>query len=111
VTPNLALSAASKVKRHVLPLFLLMSIANYIDRMKIGIANTHRQNDPRIGAAANGLESGLFFHRLRAVRRAVECADGLGIASIIAAVAAFSANDRLTGRPGHAAEPHPMRAA
>jgi len=95
----------------VLPLFLIMSIANDIDRMKIGFANVHRQTERGIGAAAYGLSSGSFFHRLRAVRRTVECADGLGIASIIAAVVAFSASDRLTGRPGHAAEPNPTCAA
>jgi len=36
---------------------------------------------------------------------------GLGIASIIAAVIAFFAKDRLTGRPEHATEPNPTRAA
>jgi hypothetical protein len=43
VTPDLALStsdaltsAVSKVKRHALPLFLIMSIANYMDRVNIG---------------------------------------------------------------------------
>ncbi|MEA3104975.1 MAG: hypothetical protein QOF74_9215, partial [Caballeronia mineralivorans] len=38
-------SAASKVKRHVLPLFLIMFIANYIDRVNIGFVNTHMQTD------------------------------------------------------------------
>jgi len=54
-------SAASKVKRHVLPLFLIMFIANYIDRVNIGFVNTHMQTDLGIGAAAYGLGSGLFF--------------------------------------------------
>ncbi|RDK03000.1 MFS transporter [Paraburkholderia lacunae] len=54
-------SAVSKVKRHVLPLFLIMFIANYIDRVNIGFANSHMQADLGIGAAAYGLGSGLFF--------------------------------------------------
>ncbi|WP_341318213.1 MFS transporter [Paraburkholderia sp. IMGN_8] len=54
-------SAVSKVKRHVLPLFLIMFIANYIDRVNIGFVNSHMQADLGIGAAAYGLGSGLFF--------------------------------------------------
>jgi len=54
-------SAVSKVKRHVLPLFLIMFIANYIDRVNIGFVNTHMKTDLGIGAAAYGLGSGLFF--------------------------------------------------
>ncbi len=45
-------SAVSKVKRHVLPLFLVMFIANYIDRVNIGFVNTHLQTDLGLGAAA-----------------------------------------------------------
>jgi hypothetical protein len=47
-------SAVSKVKRHVLPLFLIMFIANYIDRVNIGFVNSHMQTDLGIGAAATG---------------------------------------------------------
>ncbi|SAL78985.1 major facilitator transporter [Caballeronia peredens] len=54
-------SASSKVKRHVLPLFLIMFIANYIDRVNVGFVNSHMQADLGIGAAAYGLGSGLFF--------------------------------------------------
>ena len=54
-------SAVSKVKRHVLPLFLVMFIANYIDRVNIGFVNAHMQTDLGIGAAAYGFGSGLFF--------------------------------------------------
>jgi MFS family permease len=54
-------SASSKVKRHVLPLFLIMFIANYIDRVNVGFVNSHMQTDLGIGAAAYGLGSGLFF--------------------------------------------------
>jgi len=53
--------ASSKVKRHVLPLFLIMFIANYIDRVNVGFVNAHMQADLGIGAAAYGLGSGLFF--------------------------------------------------
>ncbi|APA88265.1 MFS transporter [Paraburkholderia sprentiae WSM5005] len=54
-------SAVSKVKRNVLPLFLIMFIANYIDRVNIGFVNAHLKTDLGIGAAAYGLGSGLFF--------------------------------------------------
>lgn len=54
-------TAVSKVKRHILPLFLVMFIANYIDRVNIGFVNSHMQVDLGIGAAAYGLGSGLFF--------------------------------------------------
>ncbi|MGF6662457.1 MFS family permease [Paraburkholderia atlantica] len=54
-------SAVAKVKRNVLPLFLIMFIANYIDRVNIGFVNAHMKTDLGIGAAAYGLGSGLFF--------------------------------------------------
>ncbi|MGF6787763.1 MFS transporter [Paraburkholderia sp. 35.1] len=54
-------SAVAKVKRNVLPLFLIMFIANYIDRVNIGFVNAHMKADLGIGAAAYGLGSGLFF--------------------------------------------------
>ena len=60
-TADLLESASSKVKRHVLPLFLIMFIANYIDRVNVGFVNSHMQADLGIGAAAYGLGSGLFF--------------------------------------------------
>ncbi|MCY0386946.1 MFS transporter [Robbsia sp. Bb-Pol-6] len=47
--------------RHVMPLFLVMFVANYIDRVNIGFVNAHMQVDLGIGAAAYGLGSGLFF--------------------------------------------------
>ena len=53
--------AAAKVKRHVLPLFVVMFIVNYIDRVNIGFVRTHLQTDLGIGAAAYGLGAGLFF--------------------------------------------------
>lgn len=88
-TPDALTLAAAKVKRHGLPLFLIMFVANYIDRVNIGFVSTHMQTDLGIGAAAYGL----------------------GIASIIAAVVAFFAKDRLVGRPEHAIEPNPTRVA
>lgn len=54
-------SASAKVKRHILPLFLIMFIANYIDRVNVGFANTHMEADLGLSAAAYGLGSGLFF--------------------------------------------------
>ncbi|WP_418949192.1 MFS transporter [Pseudomonas asiatica] len=53
--------AATKVKRHVLPLFVIMFIVNYIDRVNIGFVRSHLETDLGIGAAAYGLGAGLFF--------------------------------------------------
>ncbi|TDV53101.1 sugar phosphate permease [Pseudomonas helmanticensis] len=53
--------AAAKVKRHVLPLFVVMFIVNYIDRVNIGFVRSHLETDLGIGAAAYGLGAGLFF--------------------------------------------------
>ena len=39
------LSAVSKVKRHVLPLFVIMFIVNYIDRVNIGFVRTYMEHD------------------------------------------------------------------
>ncbi|TWI52636.1 sugar phosphate permease [Pseudomonas duriflava] len=54
-------TAVAKVKRHVLPLFILMFIVNYIDRVNIGFVKNHLQTDLGIGVAAYGLGAGLFF--------------------------------------------------
>ena len=53
--------AVHKVKGHVLPLFVIMFILNYIDRVNIGFVRTHMEHDLGIGAAAYGLGAGLFF--------------------------------------------------
>jgi D-galactonate transporter len=53
--------AVAKVKSHVLPLFVIMFIINYIDRVNIGFVRTHMEHDLGIGAAAYGLGAGLFF--------------------------------------------------
>ena len=44
--------AVSKVKSHVLPLFVIMFIVHYIDRANIRFVRTHLAHDPGIGAAA-----------------------------------------------------------
>ncbi|WP_434601211.1 MFS transporter [Pseudomonas sp. Z4-7] len=54
-------SAISKVKRHILPLFVIMFIVNYIDRVNIGFVRSHMEHDLGIGAAAYGFGAGLFF--------------------------------------------------
>jgi sugar phosphate permease len=54
-------SAVSKIKWHVLPLFVVMFIVNYIDRVNIGFVRQHLSADLGIGAAAYGLGAGLFF--------------------------------------------------
>ncbi|WP_339542728.1 MFS transporter [Pseudomonas sp. JAI120] len=53
--------AVRKVKSHVLPLFVIMFILNYIDRVNIGFVRTHMETDLGIGAAAYGFGAGLFF--------------------------------------------------
>ncbi|WP_397453870.1 MFS transporter [Pseudomonas sp. NA-150] len=55
------LSAVAKVKRRVLPLFVIMFIVNYIDRVNIGFVRSYMEHDLGIGAAAYGLGAGLFF--------------------------------------------------
>ena len=59
--PTVRARAAAKVKRHVLPLFVVMFIVNYIDRVNIGFVRSHMETDLGIGAAAYGLGAGLFF--------------------------------------------------
>ena len=54
-------AAVSKVKMHVLPLFVIMFIVNYIDRVNVGFVRSHMETDLGIGAAAYGLGAGLFF--------------------------------------------------
>jgi hypothetical protein len=46
-------SAMSRVKRHILPLFVIMFIVNYIDRVNIGFVRTGMVHDLGIGAAAS----------------------------------------------------------
>ena len=61
-------SAVSKVKWHVLPLVLIMFIANYIDRVNVGFVDRHLEASIGIGAAAYGLGAGLFSSATRCSR-------------------------------------------
>ncbi|MBD1586893.1 MFS transporter [Pseudomonas typographi] len=61
IDPSVLAQAAAKVKRHVLPLFVVMFIVNYIDRVNIGFVRSHMEADLGIGATAYGLGAGLFF--------------------------------------------------
>ncbi len=54
-------SAVTKIKQRVLPLFVIMFIVNYIDRVNIGFVRTHLAADIGISTAAYGLGAGLFF--------------------------------------------------
>lgn len=53
--------AVSKVKRHMLSLFFIMFIVNYMDRVNIGFVRPHIESDLRTGAAAYDLGADLFF--------------------------------------------------
>jgi MFS family permease len=53
--------AISKVKWRVLPLVVIMFIANYIDRVNIGFVRPHLSADLGIDAATFGFGAGLFF--------------------------------------------------
>ncbi|MCJ2182535.1 MFS transporter [Novosphingobium sp. 1949] len=54
-------SAVRKINRHILPLFVVMFIVNYIDRVNVGFVQTHLEHDIGIGPAAYGFGAGLFF--------------------------------------------------
>ncbi|MEY2598297.1 MAG: hypothetical protein RLZZ142_556 [Verrucomicrobiota bacterium] len=59
--PDLLATAVSKVKAHVLPLFIGMFILNYIDRVNIGFVKKHILQDLQIDLEAFGFGAGLFF--------------------------------------------------
>ncbi|MFS2007706.1 MFS transporter [Duganella sp. CT11-25] len=59
--PTVLDTAVSKVKWRILPLFVVMFIANYIDRVNIGFVRSHLEKDLGIGAAAFGFGAGIFF--------------------------------------------------
>ena len=59
--PSVLDTADSKVKWRILPLFVVMFIANYIDRVNIGFVRSHLEKDLGIGAAAFGFGAGIFF--------------------------------------------------
>lgn len=54
-------SAVIKIKWRILPLFVLMFIANYIDRVNVGFVRPYLQADIGISTFAFGLGAGLFF--------------------------------------------------
>ena len=54
-------TAVAKVKARVLPLFVVMFILNYIDRVNIGFVKNHLRADLHIDLAAYGFGAGLFF--------------------------------------------------
>ncbi|GAA3357602.1 hypothetical protein [Saccharopolyspora gregorii] len=53
--------ALRKAFRRLVPLVMIMFVANYIDRVNIGFAKDALEADSGIGAAAFGLGAGLFF--------------------------------------------------
>ena len=53
--------AISKVKWRILPLLVIMFIANYIDRVNIGFVRPHLSADLGIDPATFGFGAGLFF--------------------------------------------------
>ncbi|MGK3928168.1 MFS transporter, partial [Enterococcus faecium] len=61
VDPSVLQQAVSKIKHRVLPLFVVMFIVNYIDRVNIGFVRSHLATDVGISTAAYGLGAGLFF--------------------------------------------------
>ncbi|MEU0738047.1 MFS transporter [Streptomyces sp. NPDC006134] len=54
-------SAVRKIFRRVVPLFFVMFVANYVDRVNIGFAKDQLQADVGLSAAAFGFGAGLFF--------------------------------------------------
>ncbi|MDR7048694.1 MFS family permease [Duganella sp. 3397] len=60
-TNPLLARAISKVKWRLLPLLVVMFIANYIDRVNIGFVRPHLSADLGIDAATFGFGAGLFF--------------------------------------------------
>ncbi|MGW0711795.1 MFS transporter [Streptomyces sp. NPDC002643] len=54
-------SAIRKIFRRVVPLFFIMFVANYMDRVNIGFAQDQLRADVGLSAAAFGLGAGVFF--------------------------------------------------
>lgn len=59
-SPDLA-TAISKVKWRVLPLFVVMFVVNYVDRVNVSFIKEHLHTDLGLDSAAFGLGAGLFF--------------------------------------------------
>lgn len=55
------LSAVSKIKARTLPLFVVMFIVNYLDRVNVGFIKESLQNDLGFDSATYGLGAGLFL--------------------------------------------------
>ncbi|GGP33333.1 D-galactonate transporter [Streptomyces calvus] len=54
-------SAIRKIFRRVVPLFFVMFVANYMDRVNLGFAQDELRADVGLSAAAFGLGAGIFF--------------------------------------------------
>ncbi|MZD06683.1 MFS transporter [Streptomyces sp. SID5785] len=54
-------SAVHKIFRRVVPLFFVMFVANYMDRVNLGFAQDQLRADVGLSAAAFGLGAGIFF--------------------------------------------------
>ncbi len=54
-------SAVHKIFRRVVPLFFVMFVANYVDRVNIGFAQDHLKADISLSSTAFGFGAGLFF--------------------------------------------------
>ncbi|WP_428954768.1 MFS transporter [Streptomyces sp. cg35] len=59
--PPAVRSAVRKIFRRVVPLFFVMFVANYMDRVNLGFAQDQLRADVGLSAAAFGLGAGIFF--------------------------------------------------
>ncbi|MCX5557613.1 MFS transporter [Streptomyces sp. NBC_00038] len=59
--PPAVQSAIHKIFRRVVPLFFIMFVANYMDRVNLGFAQEQLRADVGLSAAAFGLGAGIFF--------------------------------------------------
>lgn len=59
--PPAVQSAIHKIFRRVVPLFFVMFVANYMDRVNLGFAQDQLRADVGLSAAAFGLGAGIFF--------------------------------------------------
>lgn len=59
--PAVVRSAIRKIFRRVIPLFFVMFVANYMDRVNLGFAQDQLRADVGLSAAAFGLGAGIFF--------------------------------------------------
>ena len=59
--PPAVQSAIRKIFRRVVPLFFIMFVANYMDRVNLGFAQDQLRADIGLSGAAFGLGAGIFF--------------------------------------------------